>query len=150
MQVIGKACPYNAANFYNETIAPGAFNAFLKLCTRIPMFLEHDHQVGWWTDIRGGSDGLWVRGETTDPETVALVRGGVMSELSVSFRTKWDAGGTTPYTNARIEELMESHHLKSVPSYVRAVPELLVTKAALGEISIVEQGAFDGCNLTHD
>lgn len=86
------------ADDYGDTIAPGAFKGSLaahaKSGTRVVMLRDHDPSqvVGRWESINETPKGLEVIGKLTlavekARETLALMKDGAMTGLSIGFRT---------------------------------------------------------------
>jgi HK97 family phage prohead protease len=96
----GIAVPYNYPQQIDETLtesfAPGAFDHMLNVAHRIPFTRDHMSQggtlIGRALELRNDAAGLWgrwrVSATVAGEETLALIKDGVLSELSVGFRER--------------------------------------------------------------
>lgn len=94
LHIEGHASLFDLPDLGGDVVRRGAFAASLRTDRPVPMLYQHDpaEPVGVWTDIREDSRGLRVRGEIlADSEkgrtAQALVRRGVLTGLSIGFRT---------------------------------------------------------------
>lgn len=91
--ITGIAWPFGSADSAGDTIVKGAFNVAVDT---LPMLFSHDPSdlVGSWDEVRETDDGLTVKGKLHLAESEraravrGLVQGGLVSGLSIGFRTK--------------------------------------------------------------
>lgn len=90
--ITGTAWPFGSADSVGDIITKGAFNVAVD---DLPMLFSHnpDDLVGTWTEANETTDGLVVKGklhlENMRARSVrALIQGGLVSGLSIGFRTK--------------------------------------------------------------
>jgi hypothetical protein len=85
--LVGKACPINVANSYQETFLPGAFDKFLasEKSKNVPMNLGHNDTVGKWSDLHFADDWLHCFGILDDADTEYKVRHRELTELSIAY-----------------------------------------------------------------
>lgn len=147
LRVHGLACPWNIYNSYNELMRPGAFKRFIAARNRkpLPMRLLHEDVVGEWKELVEGSDGLYASGVIRDPAAAYGYELGEFPELSIA----WRFHDENLSKDLRVSKL----RLNSKSAWDRAVYEemnvpvvnrLEVDEAVIGEISLVDHGAFDG------
>jgi hypothetical protein len=104
-------------------IKAGAFTDTLKDTRRVKVLREHNEPIGKPVELQERATGLWIKGKITTAiplgaETLALMREGVLDEMSIGF------------------DPIEYHMTKDGNDDVR-----IITKAKLWEVSIVTWGA---------
>lgn len=148
LQVHGLACPWNVYNSYRELMKPGAFKRFIASLHGEPlkMKMKHRRSAGYWTNLMEGSDGLFCSGVITDPAVAEIFERGDLPELSIAWRfadEKIDRGDVRA-TRLRFN----SHHPVEQILFEMVGAQIVdhseIDEASLGEISIVDEGAFGG------
>lgn len=153
LKIVAKACPFNTKNCYGETLAPGSFTEFLRFNQSVLMKAMHKPIVGRWNHLFQANDGLYCQGILNDPKIERLVRNGELSQLSISY-TDMDTLEAIMHARDPQERLM--HRMfdsregrrfymarKGRPGYA----PIVVERADLDEISLVNKGAFSGTSL---
>lgn len=118
--VEGIAVPYGQEQRIDaslvEVFARGAFNAQLNAAHRVKFTRDHMSHggalIGRAMELRDDSAGLWGAWRVSDTpagnETLELLRDGVLSELSIGFRTRQDRrlpNGTMERVTAHLVEV---------------------------------------------
>lgn len=104
-------------------IVPGAFTDTLKDTSRVKVLRDHNDPIGRPLELQERATGLWIKGEIVTQiargaDTLALMRAGVLDEMSIGF------------------DPVEYHMVKDGQQDVR-----IITKLKLWEVSIVTFGA---------
>jgi uncharacterized protein len=121
--ITGTAWPFGSADRVGDIIEKGAFNIAVA---DLPMLLAHDPEqpVGLWDEVCETNDGLQVKGrlfvdESRRARSVrGLIQGGLMTGLSIGFRTK----ASTKRGSNRIISALDLHEISVVrnPAHPRA------------------------------
>jgi phage head maturation protease len=150
LRVSGLACPWNKYNVFDEIIKPGAFTAFLRDRTRLPMKFEHGPSCGYWDSFKETDRGLEVSGLITDHTYASLVKNTTeFRELSITY---------VEDERIRTPARLNSYGFLPLPSMIKVAEregykvqdQQTITRATLDEISVVSSGAFPGTYLTVD
>lgn len=153
-KVYGFACPWNEYNSYKELMRPGAFKRFIDNLgdEPLPMRVCHEpYHVGWWTRLREGSEGLFCEGMIQEPNAAQAFKEGLLPELSIAWRFPDHKVDNLEMKTTRIRYnsageryryVFDSHGLPVVESQK-------IDEAILGEISLVDDGAFKGTWVRH-
>lgn len=91
--IAGMAWPFGSADRVGDIITKGAFNIAVA---DMPMLLSHDPEqvIGLWDEVKETDEGLTVKGHLLVNESGraravrGLIQGGLVSGLSIGFRTK--------------------------------------------------------------
>lgn len=91
--ITGTAWPFGSADSVGDIITKGAFNIAVD---DLPMLFGHnpDDLIGSWTETKETDEGLIVKGKLHVSESAraravrGLIQGGLVSGLSIGFRTK--------------------------------------------------------------
>lgn len=91
--ISGIAWPFGSADRVGDIIRKGAFNI---VPNDVPMLLSHNPEepVGLWDEVRETDEGLtvkghlFVKGSGRARAVRGLIQGGLVSGLSIGFRTK--------------------------------------------------------------
>lgn len=120
--VFGRAVPFNVDQYINpglvERFAPGAFRHQLSAANRVRFTRDHMSHggtlIGKTLSLEERSDGLYgtwrVSATAAGDETLELLRDGVLTHLSIGFRTtpngsRKEANGVTTRTKAHLFEV---------------------------------------------
>jgi HK97 family phage prohead protease len=91
--ITGIAWPFGSADSVGDIIVKGAFHVAVP---DLPMLLGHnpDEPIGLWEEVKETDEGLTVKGKLFVDESAraravrGLIQGGLVSGLSIGFRTK--------------------------------------------------------------
>lgn len=120
----GIAVPYGVRSRITadltEVFARGAFNHQLAAVNRVKLRRQHAELIGVALELRDDAAGLWGRWSVAETEegdkTLALVRNGALTDLSIGFRER---------QNRRLQD-----------------GTIMRTSADLREVSVVDAGAY--------
>ena len=151
LRISGLACPWNKSNSYNELIRPGAFSAYLREHSHIPMKFMHEVPCGVWDSVKETDRGLVVSGLITNPTFARLVTDTrEFRELSISYNDTDKLRTPLRINSYGIALPLPLMELEAASQGYRVVDHQNVARAGLDEISIVDSGAFPGTYLTID
>lgn len=155
VKITGFAVPFGKPNSYNETLAPGALDAFVERVERkgakLPMGFMHELHAGTWDKLTVKPNGLYVEGRITEPQVIAYLdkatHGTFTGELSITFRPRDIHTHPLKETHERFNSrpLWEQVH---APRDLELKDEVTTDEAVLTEISLVDRGAFKGTYFT--
>jgi HK97 family phage prohead protease len=121
-EIIGTAWPFGSADSVGDIITKGAINLAVD---NLPMLFGHnpDDLIGTWNEATETADGFVVKGKLHLEQSRAravhgLIKGGLVSGLSIGFKTKAStrSGRTRTITSL---DLFEISVVKN-PSHPRA------------------------------
>jgi HK97 family phage prohead protease len=91
-EITGNAWPFGLADSVGDIITKGAIN---QAVDNLPMLFSHDPSdlIGTWDEVKQTDDGLIVKGKLhmdrpRARSVLAMVKGGLVSGLSIGFKTK--------------------------------------------------------------
>lgn len=91
-EIVGNAWPFGSADSVGDIVTKGAINVAVA---DLPILFSHDPSdlIGTWDEVKQTDEGLIVKGKLhmdrpRARSVLAMVKGGLVSGLSIGFKTK--------------------------------------------------------------
>src|SRR6187455_575997 len=91
-EIVGNAWPFGSADSVGDIVTKGAINVAVS---DLPILFSHDPSdlIGTWDEVKQTDEGLIVKGKLhmdrpRARSVLAMVKGGLVSGLSIGFKTK--------------------------------------------------------------
>lgn len=91
-EITGNAWPFNSPDSVGDIVTKGAINVAVS---DLPILFSHDPSdlIGTWDEVKQTDEGLIVKGKLhmdrpRARSVLAMVKGGLVSGLSIGFKTK--------------------------------------------------------------